>query len=382
MNNEEKKKDQDIAKNNDSKKYRILTYFKKEPSMGITCISALVVIVAFLVNVAIYLREVAYLDYWKLDASYAFVSSPNQFYRVCGTALHSVIITIAISIVNGAYEAFIPSKRLLYARRSLLRNISKKIRKTEKRLKQIQKRSPKKQTLQERTELRNLEKENKNHKKELNDLRKDQKKLSLDMGKVLLIHLIFTGFLLWIGESLYFVLSADPKNAIWLGLLFASLLVVMFYGIAALMHRKSINKRHLKKTDSVQMREHIKEWYTNDKKYPMEWDWRHYLNDNNIITTILASILYIAMMLCLFSRFGYIEAKKQDIFAVSYHDNGAYVSIYRTDEVAILEKCTIVSEENELVVEIDTQKQKIIPMDEIEYEIIIFDEVKIITSEK
>ena len=380
MNNEEK--NQDIAKNADSAKYRILTYFKKEPSMGITCISALVVIVTFLVNVAIYLREVAYLDYWELDASYAFVSSPSQFYRVCGTALHSVIITIAISIVNGAYEAFIPAKKLIYARRSLLRNISKRIRKTEKRLKQIQKQSPKKLTLQERTELRNLEKENKDHKKELSDIRKSQNGLSLDMVKVLLFHLILTGVLLWIGESLYFVLSANPQNAIWLGLLFAPLLVVTFYGIAAIMHRKSINKRHLKKADSSQVKEYIKEWCTNEKKYPMEWDWRHYFNDSNIISTLLASIVYIAMMLCLFSRYGYIDAKNKDAFAVSYHDNGAYVSIYRTDEVAILERCTIVSAGDELVVEIDTQKQKIIPMDDIEYEIVSFDEVKIKTSGK
>lgn len=379
MNSEEKR--MPIRVKTSHGKYRILTFFKKEPSIGITCVSALVVIVSFIVNIAIYLWEVAYLSYWKVDASYAFVSSPNQFYRVCGTVLHSIIITIVLSIVNGAYEAYLPAKKLIIARRSRLRSANKKIRETEKRLRQI-KRNHKKQTPEMRTELRSLEKENCANKIDLNEIRKFQNDINREMVKDLIVHLILAWVLLWIGASLFFVLSGNSKNAIGLGLVYALILVVLFYCIAAFSHRKSLNRRQLRNADSDRVDEYMQEWADSEKKYPIEWDWRHYFNDKNIISTLLASTVYIAMMLCFFSRFGYLEAKNEDTFAVSYHDNMAYISIYTTDEVVVLERCTIISVGDELVVEIDTQKQRIIPMNDIEYEIINFNEVRIKTSEK
>lgn len=374
---EEKK--QDALVSTDRATYKILNYFKKEPSIGIACVSAVVVIVSFLINVAIYLREAAYLDYWELDIGYAFLSSPNQFYHVCGMVLHTIISAIALSIVNGAYEAFIPARKLIFLRRSKLKAISKDVRDTETELKQIRKKYSQKQTPQERKELRKYENEIKKNKKRLVKLRKENKEIDFSLVTTLLGHLIISGILLWIDLSLYFALMGKTKNVVWMGLAVAVLLNAALYGLAAFSHRKLLNKKALRKVDIGSIDSYITEWYTNEKKYPSELDWRFYLNDKNITSTLFSSILYVVLILCMFSAQGRTDAQQKDTFSVIKDNDQTYVSVYTTDEVAILERCVVDSIGEELIVEIDTKKQKIIPLDDIEYEVMEFDRVEILS---
>lgn len=374
---EEKK--QDALVSTDRATYKILNYFKKEPSIGIACVSAVVVIVSFLINVAIYLREAAYLDYWELDIGYVFLSSPNQFYHVCGMVLHTIISAIALSIVNGAYEAFIPARKLIFLRRSKLKAISTDVRNAEKQLEQIRKKYSQKQTPQERMALRKCENVIKENKKKLVKVQKENKELNLSMVTTLLVHLIISGILLWIDLTLYFALAGKTKYAVWVGLAFAILSDIVLYGLAVFSHRKSLNKKQLRKADIGSIDVYIKEWYENEKKYPIELDWRFYLNDNNIAATLFSSILYVVLILCMFSAQGRSDAQHKDTFSVIKDNDQTYVSVYTTDEVAILERCVVDSIGEELIVEIDTKKQKIIPLDDIEYEVMEFDRVEILS---
>ena len=117
--------------------YKVLNFFKRQPGIAITCISAIIVIVTFLANTAIYVSESSYLNYWNINTVYASISAPNQFYKVCGNLIYALSMIFSIWIINSSYEAYLPSKRIIISLNTLIHSCKKEVKRTKKKAKNV-----------------------------------------------------------------------------------------------------------------------------------------------------------------------------------------------------------------------------------------------------
>lgn len=371
--------------------YNILEYCKKEPSVALTCISALVVIISFLANTAAFIRESSFLRYWDIDSIYASLSSANQLYRVLGNIVYAISVMLAISIINGAYEAYIPAKRLIISLTEVIRSnrsdatkLSKKGKKVIEKARRIRRQNPKLRIKGDARMIRELEKLNKEALDSVNTAYEESKSLKKSLRMEMLVHFIIAGMILAIGSTFFALVGSGTSISIWGYLFLNILMMVILYLICVFTHRKDINKKEIRKDALQNMRKYLDELLKDEHEYPLERKWSDNFSDSAIVGILISAIVYVSIFFIMFSSLGYDEAKKRDSFPITDIDGQTYAIIYNTGENVILEECTLVDSASNPVdfkkdipsdvrIDIITQKQRIIGIDGLNYRIIEFD---------
>ena len=277
--------------------YKILEYCKKEPSIALTCISALVVVFSFLANTAAYIRECSFLRYWDIDTVYASLSSPSQIYRVLGNIVYAISVMLAISLINGAYEAYIPAKRLIISLTEVIRTnrsdvtkLSKKGKKVIEKARRIRRQNPKSRVRGDAQMMREIEKLNKEALEHANTAYEESKGIKKSLRMEIIVHFVFAGVIMAIGSTFFALVGSNTSISIWGYILLNLFMMVVLYLICVFTHRKDINKKEIRKNAYQNMRKYSDELLKDERKYPLERKWSDSFSDSSIVAILISAI--------------------------------------------------------------------------------------------
>lgn len=373
--------------------YKILNFLKNDTTVTVACISALVVVLSFLANMAVYVKESIYLSYWNVDTVYAVVSRPNLLYRLCGEIVYAVSVLASISFINKAYEAYIPAKRLsiwlrklVGAHKKVVRKTKKKSRNAIKKLRKERKKTQGESGAEIQQTIQDLECALKEAEDCIADAKKLAKGVTRDLKKDLKISIRLATFILVIGVILFELLNAGKLEWIWGSIVVSFFLVSVLRGICSWMYRKKVNRAEMVRAaqkaaeeyfeeDSLALKEQkdkmlteIKNW---EKKYPLSQKIENQLSDTFILSFLASAAAYIVLLFIMFAVFGYVEASGKKDFSVMQFDEQTYAVVYNAGDTVVLEKCNIA--ESEIV--IYTNKQRVTSGTGLVYEIFEFEDV-------
>lgn len=373
--------------------YKVLTYFKNKPSVAFTCVSALVIVLSFLANAAIYLRESAFLKYWDIDVLYASVSSPNQLYRVCGNVVFAICVMLAITIINGAYEAYIPTRRLIISFTEIVNSNKKEVEKVSKdgkraisRARKFRRKHPEKRVKGQAQKMREVEKSNKETLSKALALYEEAKKIARSLSKEIIVHFVVAGIIVTVGYSLFALLDSDRSVNFWVHVIADCVtLSILFLG-CLITHRKEINKREIRQNAYDSIPQHVEDLLKDDHEYPLKKKWSTYFSDSAFIAMLVSAVVYTVFFLFAFNSLGHTAAISKNDFSIINYEDTTYAVIYNTGETVILEQCLITDSEGEPVdlpkesksdlhISVYTDMQRIISVEGLEYQILDFKEV-------
>ena len=358
--------------------YRIINFFKCEPGIALTCISAIVVVITFLTNTAIYVRGSAYLSYWNIDTIHVAISSTNQFYKICGNLIYAISVTISIWIINGTYEAYLPSKRLIISLNTLIGSCKQKVkqtnRKTQKTMNAIRKSRRNNPNLRIKGEAQNMhriEKLSKYSFENIIDIQQSARKTKWTLRKKMFVHMFFAILVLSTGLILFNLFSSGTLLSFWAYLIFITIIFGTLLLTCIISLGKQVDRKAIRKNTAASLDKHIKELSDNPHKYPLTQNLFNKLSDNTIASCLFSAGIYIILLLILSSVLGHTDAQFKHDFPILRQDNKTYAVIYTTGENAILEECKI---DNQNIV-IHTYSQKIVSVNGLSYDILEFIDV-------
>ena len=86
--------------------YKIFDYFKEHTGLLVTCVSALVAIMSFILRFAVGRMNYAYLAYWDIASLHANISNQNELYLALGTLLYICALLIIQTLISQTADAF------------------------------------------------------------------------------------------------------------------------------------------------------------------------------------------------------------------------------------------------------------------------------------
>lgn len=373
--------------------YKVLTYFKSKPTVAFTCVSALVIVLSFLANVAIYLRESAFLQYWDIDVLYASVSAPNQLYRVCGNVVFAICVMLAITIINGAYEAYIPTRRLIISFTEIVNSNKKEVEKVSKdrkkaisKARKFRRKHPEKRVKGQAQKMREVEKLSKATLSKALALHEEAKKITRSLSKEIIVHFVVAGIIVTIGYSLFVLLDSTRAGTLWVYVIADCVtLSILFLG-CLIKYRKEINKREIRQNAYDTIPQHVEDLLKDDHEYPLKKKWSTYFSDSAFTAMMVSAVVYAVLFMFTFSSLGHAAATSKTDFSIMNYEGTTYAVIYNTGETAILEQCSITDIEgnpldlpkdskSDMHISIYTDMQRIIPFEGLDYQILEFKEV-------
>lgn len=137
---------QDIpqSKVHNERQYSIYNYFKNHPAFLVTCVSAFVAVVSFLLNFAASQYTNSFLRYWMVDTGYAQENSAELLYSCLFSLIYMFVIVVVHQIMSSTARAYGFYNRILSAlkwhykdAKKDLRGIKKIIKKHRKTLKAL-----------------------------------------------------------------------------------------------------------------------------------------------------------------------------------------------------------------------------------------------------
>lgn len=105
--------------------YKILNYFKEHTGLLVTCVSASVAIMSFLLNFAVGRLSYAYLEYWNIASIHAIINNQNELYLVICSLLYMLILTLIHGLLSGTSEAFRHYNKLLSIMNQAIKSLKK-----------------------------------------------------------------------------------------------------------------------------------------------------------------------------------------------------------------------------------------------------------------
>ena len=333
--------------------FRVFSYFKEHPATAITCVSALVAVLAFVSNMGIFLFDSAFLNYWKVDISYVNLNKPNQLYHICGTIIEVTCAMCSVLLISRAYAAHIPAKRWMIYFSAVLKTMRKQV-------KIIAVSGNEDNSLEERKGL-------------LKTLECDHSFVKKSLRRRLGAHIILANIIMLFGIIMYSILKATLT---WKMVLEAALVTVLMtmlsYGMFAFAYRKKINRKDILKKAEELSGDFAKDVIASSSKYPLFKEWVNALSDTSLKLIGEHVVLQMIVFLLILYLTGYTTAMEKKEFQVVYEDNQTYVVVYNTGTSAILEECVI----TEQTMTVNKNKQKIVSTNGLEYEIVEFEDIK------
>ncbi len=357
-----------LSKVEDSKnEYSIYDYLKNNPSVFITCVTAIVALITILAKIITYVSECKKLNFWEIDLSYAQFGGESIVYSVIFAMLYTFFSSMATFLFVSTYDAYLSYKKIFLILK-YYKSSSKTIIKE----------------MQLRYRRDNNDDEAKRYLDSMDSMCSSGKEVK-EIARKDLWSSSFPIIVFSTMSSLFFVVCCGTTSNIniWLlVLVFISMQMAMMWAGALVRSKFTINKKTLKKEsrDIDFVSQKIEE--RNFKSFPME-ELRNsgivsFLKNFNIVIVVM-TLLINCIMLSVSYSLTPIRFKKTDVSCqITYIDNTTYAIVYQRDNQYFLEEAQIETtvDDDKYNLIVYTDRQRIITTDDIIVFVDVYDEIK------
>ena len=367
--------------------YKIFDYFKEHTGLLVTCVSALVAIMSFILHFAVGRMNYAYLAYWDIGSLHANTRNQSELDMVVCALMYILSLFIIHSFLSKTSDTYrYYNKLFAIIKRSIKlteennKASSEKLREHEVSYNLL---SPKEKETSEAEEMKKLIEESRGFLKEstkgISDLKKARKKATIWVAVQILTsfflsYCIGSMFLLFLNETVSVQEGFQKTRAIVL------ILVVDFitYFIPAYFATKNAGKNLSSEEVLIRTAELIEK---DIPKFPIQ-DFKNkgimsILTDQKIKLAGVQSVVITVILLFILTVAGTIGANQQRSFPIYTEGSTTYAVVYTSGSTRFMEEATI----NDRSILIDTTKQRIITSDDISYVVEVFDEVSVVRIE-
>ena len=364
--------------------YKILNYFKEHTGLLVTCVSASVAIMSFLLNFAVGRLNYAYLEYWNIASIHAIINNQNELYLVICSLLYMIILTLIHGLLSGTSEAFRHYNKLLSIMNQAIKSLKKSNKQIQKAWKAVSKRFECLKPEQKQTTVaKELEKEIESNIVMLRERMTIQRKIKRGMRELrkraffqiacAIIFSFFIGVLFLVLEETTITIEDSIRSSlVMIGIIIFDLVIYFLpaYFSTRCTKKQYENEHPLEKIDelvSVKFRAFpLEKLVKNGIKTMLSDKMLKFAAGQTIVVTVL--------LLFTISLSGTASAKQRRSFPIYMDGTTSYAIVYIADSTVIMEEAIL---EDRTII-IDTTKQRILTTDDISYDIIVFDNVSVI----
>lgn len=367
--------------------YKIFDYFKDHTGLLVTCVSALVAIMSFVLRFAVSRMNYAYLEYWDIASLHANTDNQNELYMVVCSMLYTLSIALIHGLLSRTSDTFRYYNKLLSTMhqatkesKKLVRRLQRKIRvlsRDFKRLPYAAKRDPAAKEIQKKIEeYKEISEKGTNSIQALKEPRgKLRKRVAFRIaGTIILSYLIGTLFLALANTTGTLVESIRSSLIVAASIGSASLI----YFLPAYLATRCSRKQY----QSENVIEKIEELISSEiPDFPFEKIKRNgiksMLSDKMLKAAGWLIIAVTVAMLFTMSVTGTVSAKQQRRFPIYTDGSTSYAIVYISDSAVFMEEAT----EKDGTLIIDTTKQRIVTSEDISYDMVVFDDVSVFKND-
>jgi len=347
--------------------YKVYSYFKNHPGILLSIISAFTVVMGFVFRLITYFRTCRYLVYWGIDSQYIEISDSNQIYFLAASCVYCFVSSFMQFFLLISYEKYISEVVVV----GYLKDIQKKLAKIIKRNRKDKKKRKSQEEINEDiyTNTENTIKEAKSKMKKL-----CLKRLLPNVLVAFFIIVVFTyGYLIITMTSLSNkeLLIASIICSVVLSIFPAIIEFTIDYKLKYKKYKMDIEQEEIS-IDKV-----LEDSGIRKNKYPLDTlldsELKELFSDRKIVILILQISIVLLCMSFVINPISKDMTETRKSFSVVTEGDVKYTVIYKNNEAYYLEEVYINGDE----IEIDTSKQKIIAGDNLTYENMKFENVRI-----
>lgn len=364
-----------IMNNNDeNREYVVYDYLKKNPSVLISCISAVVLVVSFILKGLIYVNECRYLKYWHLDEYMIDVSASNRIYEYVALGFFYIMTLVYFRLVEAMMEKKQARKLLIACERICLRSIKK----------------VKKKQSEKNEEVERLI----NGGADVKKYKEYRKKICRGDGiiRCIIFTITVVGFIfvLYLFE-LFCGLSMSIGANVIVAIIMTVIPALSFYLSGEIVNVRREKKEYKK----LSVEEQVEKYLQLMQIYKMEssvrlskktkgFDVKNLFRKSQIKLLIIYAVVLLVCMIGVIDEQGRKSLEQKKAFEIVEHDDMCYAIVYRDEEFIYLEEAEIIeiSEKKENGETIETAKitiwidcQRRLKADDICSEYRVFDSV-------
>lgn len=365
-------------------KYKIFDYFKEHTALLVTCISALVAIMSFILNYAVGRMNYAYLEYWDIASLHANTGNQNELYTVLYALVYMLALMLIHGLLSGTSDAFRYYNKLLSTMNRVIKTSKKVNRRLKRKLRSLSKQYEKLTPKQKKASSAKIAKKTIDEYMELSEegdnAMKQVKEMRVRIRAQVGINIVLAVAFSYLVGSIILALSkttvtvADSLRSSWtiVVIIVADLLL---YLVPAYFSTRCSRKQY-QNEDAVAK---LKELVDSDiPDFPMEDFIRNgiktMLSDKKLKFAAGQLVAVTAFLLFLMSMAGTTSAEKIRSFPIYSDETATYAIVYTSDSTMFMEQAVI----QDGTIVIDTTKQRIMTTDDISYDKVVFDDVHVI----
>lgn len=367
--------------------YKIFDYFKEHTGLLVTCVSALVAIMSFILHYAVGRMNYAYLAYWDIGLLHANTSNQNELYTVVCSLLYLLSLMLIHSLLSGTSDTFRYYNKLLSTMRLSIKESRKETSKLRSKVQalsnQLESLTPEEKQSESAIEAeKGLERakaigdEFVGSTKELKSARNTLRKWVVIQFAVAVAFSYVIGllFLSLVNTTATIVGNLRSSQAI----LFIILLDLVIYFLPAYFKSRCAGKKHENRDTTKRILELIN---SEAPSFPFDSfiknGMKSVLSDKNLKLVAWQIIVVTVVLLFMMSASGTSSAKLKRDFPIFEDAHGSYAVVYINESTRFMEEASI--KDRRIV--IDTTKQRVIDSDDISYAIVTVDEVTVIRND-
>lgn len=367
--------------------YKIFDYFKKNTGLLVTCVTALVAIMSFILHFAVGRMNYAYLAYWDIGSLHANTSNQSELDMVVCALLYILSLFAIHSFLGKTSDTYRYYNELLSIVKRSIKLTKETNKQSSKKLKGHEisynllsleeKRTPDADEIKKRIE------ESKEFLKEstkgISDLQKARRKALIWVAIQILISILlsyFVGsmFLLLLNVTVSVQEGIQQTRSIG----FIILVDLITYFVPAYFATRNAGKNLSNEEVLIRTAKLIEK---DIPRFPIQ-DFKKkgimsILTDQKIKLAGVQSVVITVILLFILTVAGTIGANQQRSFPIYTEGSTTYAVVYTSGSTRFMEEATI----NDRSILIDTTKQRIITSDDISYDVEVFDEVSVVRIE-
>lgn len=364
--------------------YKIFEYFAEHTGLLVTCISAVVAILSFVIQFAVGRMNYAYLAYWDIASLHANVTNQNELYMVMCVLCYMLALMLIRGFLSKTSDTFRYYVQLLSMVNQGIKVTKRQNRKLRKELRSIsielerlapeKRESEKGKSIKERCEK--SQKTLENELRSIHRVKKARRKLLLWVIIQIIIAIVLS-YLLGSILLVFVNMTATIRESIY-----SSRIIVLFIAAdmigcfvpAYIDARRSSSKYQ----DEEIFDKAIELIDSENPRFPFEnlrgWKIKTILTDKILKSIMVYLSVGMVILLLSMSFIGTLSAEKTRSFPMYTEGTTLYAVVYTSGSTRFMEEAVI--QDGTLV--IDTTKQRIITSDDISYNIEAFDNVSVI----
>ena len=117
---------------NEKDEHSLYNYLKEHPGVMVSIVSALMVVITFVINLAIYIRTSRYLEYWGVNTLNIDFNNTNLMYVFAGAGIYYMLNMFTQPFFMNSYEKYIKDMQFNYYEKYYCKFIRKEIKQCQK----------------------------------------------------------------------------------------------------------------------------------------------------------------------------------------------------------------------------------------------------------